>query len=59
MSCDQKKQPTFPAVEVNGTSNASIFQPVSASPEKWIGWRWSPQPAHRLKDWPRNPLRPV
>src|SRR5271170_7426146 len=39
MSCVQKKHPTLPAVDVNGTSNASIGQPVSASPEKWIGWR--------------------
>src|SRR3954453_18636307 len=39
MSWDQKKQPTLPAVAVKGTSNCSIAQPVSASPEKWIGWR--------------------
>jgi hypothetical protein len=36
MSCDQKKQPTLPAVDVNGTSNSSIGQRVSASPEKWM-----------------------
>ena len=49
MSWDQKKQPTLPAVDVNGTSKASIGKLVLASPEKWIGCRWSPQPAQRLR----------
>src|SRR3954471_3239292 len=53
MSCDQKKQPTLPAVLVKGTSKASVSQFVLASPEKWIGWRWSPKPAHLEKLAPR------
>jgi hypothetical protein len=59
MSCDQKNAPTLPAVAVNGTSKASIDQPVYASPLNSIGYRWSPQPAQRLNDWPRWPSAEV